>query len=90
MRATETPTTIAVTIILCAQLKDRFGADTLQAVLPSSATGADLRSWLIQRNPRAEGLVKVSRLAVNCEYVQLDHVLRDGDEVIVIPPVSGG
>lgn len=30
------------------------------------------------------------RLAVNCGYVALDHVLRDGDEVAVIPPVSGG
>ncbi len=30
------------------------------------------------------------RLAVNRKYVPLNHVLRDGDEVAVIPPVSGG
>ena len=30
------------------------------------------------------------RIAVNREYVEKDHVLADGDEVAVIPPVAGG
>lgn len=30
------------------------------------------------------------RLAVNRRYVALDHVLSDGDEVAVLPPMSGG
>lgn len=30
------------------------------------------------------------RVAVNREYVGLSHVLRENDEVAVIPPVSGG
>ena len=29
-------------------------------------------------------------VAVNGEYVPMDHVLADGDEVALIPPVSGG
>jgi adiponectin receptor len=35
-------------------------------------------------------LLDVSRLAVNCEYVPWDTPLREGDEVVVITPVSGG
>lgn len=35
---------------------------------------------------RAVGL----RLAVNRQYVALDYILKDGDEIAVIPPVSGG
>ena len=29
-------------------------------------------------------------VAVNGEYVPLSHVLKEGDEVALIPPVSGG
>ena len=36
--------------------------------------------------PEPEGLL----YAVNKEYAQRDHTLADGDEVAVIPPVSGG
>ena len=30
------------------------------------------------------------RIAVNNAFVSWDHVLRDGDEVVFLPPVSGG
>ncbi len=30
------------------------------------------------------------RFAVNGSYVPSDHVLKDGDEVVFIPPVAGG
>ncbi|MCG8408572.1 MAG: MoaD/ThiS family protein [Phycisphaerales bacterium] len=36
------------------------------------------------------GIVLGIRLAVNRAYVALDHKLSDGDEIAVIPPVSGG
>ena len=81
---------MTVRVLLFAQLRDRIGADELAASLPSGATGAELLAWLSQRSPKVEGLLGVSRLAVNCEYAALDHVLHDGDEVVVIPPVSGG
>lgn len=30
------------------------------------------------------------RAAVNASFVDFDHVLGDGDEVVFVPPVSGG
>lgn len=35
-------------------------------------------------------LLAVSAVAVNQEYVGLERVLIDGDEVAILPPVSGG
>jgi len=90
MDTARTATGITVNVLLFAQLRDGFGGDQLVAALPSGATGADLLAWLSQRNPKLAGLLEVSRLAVNCEYVSVDHRLQDGDEVVVIPPVSGG
>lgn len=83
-------TTMTVKVLLFAQLRDRVGADELAVSLPSGSTGAGLMGWLSQRSPTMNGLLRVSRLAVNCEYVAFDRVLHDGDEVVVIPPVSGG
>ena len=90
MNGADTVTTCTVHVLLFAQLRDRFGADELAVSLPFGSTGADLMDWLSQRNPKLTGLLEVSRLAVNCEYVSVDHRLQDGDEVVVIPPVSGG
>ncbi|NUQ00583.1 MAG: MoaD/ThiS family protein [Armatimonadetes bacterium] len=39
---------------------------------------------------RAREIMGLRGLAVNREYVGLDHLLQDGDELAVIPPVSGG
>jgi molybdopterin converting factor small subunit len=59
-------------------------------MLPVGATGRELIRALAERNPAIGPLLDVSRLAVNAEYVQIDAALHDGDEVAVIPPVSGG
>lgn len=90
MSASSTATTITVKVLLFAQLKDRFGTDELFVSLPYGSTGKDLIRHFAQQNPKVEGLLEVSRLAVNCEYGSPDHVLQDGDEAAIIPPVSGG
>ena len=83
-------THVSVRALLFAQLRGRFGADELAVSLPCGSTGRDLMRWFAQRNPKVEDLLSVSRLAVNGEYVSLEQVLKDGDEVVIIPPVSGG
>jgi molybdopterin synthase catalytic subunit/molybdopterin converting factor small subunit len=40
--------------------------------------------------PRDEKLWASLAVAVNREYVQASHALREGDEVALLPPVSGG
>ena len=90
MSAFHTSTQIIVRAVLFAQLRGRFGADELSISLPDGATGAALMQWLAQRDPKVADLLSVSRLAINGEYASLERVLEDGDEVVVIPPVSGG
>ena len=46
--------------------------------------------WFVQRHPTVEDLLSVSRLAVNGDYVSWETRLEEGDEIVVIPPVSGG
>ncbi len=81
---------ITIRVLLFAQLKDRMGASEMTLSLPSGSTGRELLNAFSRRDPTLRPLLNVSRLAVGQEYVSWDHPLREGNEVAVIPPVSGG
>lgn len=69
-------------------LKDSLGADPFGLDLPGGATVADLLSRLGVQSPAVESLgIAVS---VNAEYAERNRVLRENDEVGLLPPVSGG
>ncbi len=56
----------------------------------SGATVDELLAQLIAKNPALAGLRAALKIAVNQEFVGGDEKLRDGDEVALLPPVSGG
>ena len=74
-----------VRIRLFASLRERAGAEEVQLELPE---GSVVRDALAQIAPLSDGVPVV--MAVNREYAGIDQVLHPGDEVALIPPVSGG
>ncbi len=66
------------------------GEREMEVELEEDSTAQDLWDVLLKRFPGLSPMSGVLKLAVNWNYVQPDAVLRDGDEVAVIPPVSGG
>jgi molybdopterin converting factor small subunit len=58
--------------------------------LQEGATLERLKAVLIERYPGLEELWPAMAIAVNDEVVEIDKVLAEGDEVFLIPPVSGG
>lgn len=66
-------------------LRERAGASELELDLPE---GARVRDALAELRDLAEGLPLL--LAVNREYADEERVLDPGDELALIPPVSGG
>lgn len=71
-------------------LRERSGIEETTAELPEGATVAELWSVVRARFPELAAARLRLLYAVNREYVREDHVLREGDEVVFIPPVSGG
>lgn len=73
-----------------AGLRERLRKSEADWTLPADASVADLWSSLLSAHPELEPMTRSISFAVNREYVERDHRLRDQDEVALIPPVSGG
>jgi molybdopterin synthase catalytic subunit len=82
---------MVIRIRLFAQLRERAGADYIDAALPDGATVADALRELGGGPPLDELLARLPvRMAVNRELVGPDTKLRADDELALLPPVSGG
>lgn len=69
--------------------KDILNQQKLVVELDANRTVGDLRKNLLETHAGFSKLGSL-RFAVNEEYVEDAFALTEGDEVILIPPVSGG
>jgi molybdopterin synthase catalytic subunit len=76
--------------LLFAALREAVGERTLCLELAEGATVSDLKRRLAVDYPRVEPMMKTVVCAIDDEYVQSEERLREGAEVALIPPVSGG
>ena len=79
-----------VNVRLFAGLHDLLGERLVTLELSEGATVADLREQLGRQYPVVFPFLSTLVCAVDEEYVPPDHLLREGDDVALIPPVSGG
>jgi len=78
-----------VRVVLFAKPRELVGQPNVELALPTGATAADAWSQLSNRYDLGP-LPRSFRCAVNSEYAGWDDPLKEGDELAVIPPVSGG
>lgn len=80
--------TIEVQVRCFAAVRELLGTDALTVELAPGTTVDGLRRLLAERAP---GLSRLAlAFAVNRDYARADTVLRHGDEIAFIPPISGG
>ncbi len=81
-------------LLYFAWLRARIGCAEEELTLPPEVHDvAELLGWLRSRGGGyAEALqnLAIVRVAVNQDYVGSEHPVRDGDEVAIFPPVTGG
>jgi len=71
-------------------LKEIVGRSAETVDLPEEARIRELLVHYAQKVPSFETMLPILAVAVNQEYSGVDRTLRDGDEVGLLPPVSGG
>ena len=81
---------MTIRLLLFASCRDAVGAKEIDLVVEDAINAGTLREELALRFPRLGPLKEKLLVAVNAEYVDDRTVLKDGDEVALIPPVSGG
>ena len=84
-----------IAVLLFGVLKDlagRSGETTVREIidLPEGARVRDVLSYYARKAPRFEAMVPSLAISVNQEYSAADRILREDDEVGLLPPVSGG
>ena len=81
---------MTITVKLFALLRDRAGAAETTLELRDGASVADAAAALGQKFPAIADFLPRTAFAVNQSYVSKTEILHAGDELALIPPVSGG
>jgi MoaE-MoaD fusion protein len=82
---------MTVTVRLFAIFRERAGSDSIEVELDDGATVAEALDRLAERPELTELLERMPvRMAVNRDYADSDTPLSSGDELALVPPVSGG
>ena len=85
--------TMQVTVRLFAGLRERAAREFIEVSLPDESESATVQDAIDAASQEIEGGLQVRghvMIALNRSYVDADHNVKDGDEVALIPPVSGG
>jgi molybdopterin converting factor subunit 1 len=79
-----------VRVRLFASLREAAGLGETELQLKAPATAEDAWTALAARHPAVAPRRASLAVSVNRRYARFDAPLQDGDEVVFIPPVSGG
>ncbi len=81
---------VTVTVKLFAAYQEVCGVPELKLSLPKGSPVVAVRDRLISEHPSLSQWRDLTRFGINLEFVEADTPLQEGDEVVLIPPVSGG
>jgi molybdopterin synthase catalytic subunit len=79
-----------VTIKFFARLRELVGAKTLERDVPENIVVSELIQNLQTEFPQLARLIPHTAISLNREFVDSQTRLKEGDEVALFPPVSGG
>ncbi len=79
-----------IRLLLFGALGELAGSELPAVELWDGARASDALEVVRASHPQLRDRLSAVAIAVNLRFVRPDHALREGDEVAVIPPVSGG
>ena len=81
---------INITLLYFAFIKDITGVKFDLLELPSDISVKSLAEIILEKYPRLSNIINMIQISVNYKVVNWDTILKEGDEVALLPPISGG
>lgn len=81
---------ITITVKLFAAFSEAYSVSEQTWEFPLLTPVSQVLDRAIGQHPQLEPWRDRTRFGINLEFVSPDTILQDGDEVVLIPPVSGG
>ncbi len=81
---------ITITIKLFAAYQEAYGVSELLREFPPQTPVVAVLDNIIAQHPELNRWRNLTRFGINLQFVEPDTLLQNGDEVVLIPPVSGG
>lgn len=79
-----------VTVKLFAAYQDAYGQTEIELDVESGITVETIGDRIRAPYPELTALASVTRYGINHEFVPPEQTVAPGDEIVLIPPVSGG
>ena len=79
-----------ISVLLFAAAREAAGTGRVQLPFREGLTAREVWSGLMEEKPALKALDSSVSIAVNQRFVARETPLADGDEVAILPPVSGG
>lgn len=79
-----------MTVKLFAAYQEAYSQPELRLEVAPGTSVAEIGNLIRAPYPALHPLAAITRYAINLDFVQPDVTVQEGDEVVLIPPVSGG
>ncbi len=83
-------TIIRITVLYFANVKDITGVKKETMNLTPDTSIKKLLTNISSKYPAIKSILDVVKISVNYKMMEMNTILNDGDEVALLPPVSGG
>jgi molybdopterin converting factor subunit 1 len=81
---------LKVNVKFFASYKEALGKEQIEMELRDNSTVNDLLDVLRKDYPELGKLMETLVVSINLEYADFEAKIKEGDEVALLPPVSGG
>ena len=79
-----------IKVLFFSSLKEKLGKTSEEFKFTGNLSITELKNFLISKYPEGKDILNNSMFAVNEQYVDEKYLLKNGDTIAIIPPVSGG